>query len=119
MNTQNNSVATKKEAECLMFSPSTDIYTEGDHLVVESEMPGLEKSQIEVQLENRVLSLKALGGKKKIGRTGKECQVGYERRFHLNNSFNGEDIKAEYHDGILKITIPKSEAEKTKKVAIA
>jgi HSP20 family protein len=105
------------------FLPTTDIFETKDALMVVMEMPGVAKDRIDVSMENNVLSVY---GKIDFSRYENmppvytEYNIGhYGRRFSLSNAIDGEKISASMTDGVLTLTLPKAEAAKPKKIAIA
>ncbi len=91
-----------------------DVHQEGEHLVIEAEVPGLKKEDVEITVENGVLTISA-------GREGQveDRQEGYyvrERRsgkvtrsFTLPNTYDVESVEANLTDGLLTLRIPTRE----------
>jgi len=105
------------------FVPSLDIYQDRDNLTVETAISGVKPEEVEITIENNVLTI--------AGRSEKKSEVdekNYYRKEIRSGSFHrsvalpvpvsGDQAKAEYADGILKITIPKEEQAKPKSVKI-
>jgi len=105
------------------FVPSLDIYQNKNNVIVEAPLSGIKPEDVKISIENDVLTLE--------GKTGKQSEVdekNYYRKevshgsFHrsvvLPTAVNGTKAKADYEDGILKITIPKEEKAKSKIVNI-
>ena len=105
------------------FMPALDVYQTADEVIVETALPGIDASDVTVSIENDVLTIE--------GKTEKKTEVddkNYYRKeiragsFHrvvaLPSAVDGDQAKAEYRDGILKIIIPKREEIKPKKVSI-
>jgi len=98
-----------------------DIREDANNYIVEAELPGMKREEIEVELENNVLSIK---GERKFER--KQDSENYHfRRAQLRHvlpqlqpakNVDGEHIGAEYKDGVLHVSIPKKEEVKPKKV---
>lgn len=105
------------------WNPAMDVYENDDAIVVKAELPGMQKDQIEVDVQGRVLSIKGERTSdnevKEEHYYRRECTRGrFERAFTLPAEVNPETIKAEYTDGILKIEVPKPEERKAKKIAV-
>jgi len=104
------------------YTPRTDIYETPDHLVVVADMPGVDESSIDIQVERNVLSL--IGeikeedvGSRQLGYA--EYETGrYERQFTLSDEVNVTKIEASMNDGVLKIVLPKAEAAKPRKITV-
>ena len=105
------------------WNPSVDIYDEDDHIVLKAELPGVDKKHIEVDVKDRVLTLK---GERTLDKEVKEDHYfrrersfgKFERSFTLPVDVNSEEIKATYKDGLLKIEIPKPADRKPKQITV-
>jgi len=105
------------------WKPAVDIYDEKDHVVLKAELPGVEKKDIEIDVDGRVLILKgkrtADNEVKKENYYQRERVVGnFVRSFSLHAEVNPDKIKAEFKDGVLTLEIPKPEEHKPKKITI-
>jgi len=105
------------------WHPMVDIYDSNDKIVIQAELPGIEKKDISIDLKDRVLTLK---GERSADHALKEDRYyrrertygKFERSFTLTAGLNPDKIKADYRDGVLKIEIPKPEEEKPKQITI-
>ena len=96
----------------------TDIKEKGDSYILEMDLPGFKKDEIQVSLENGYLTVQAARGvdkdeqEKKTGRyIRQERYAGAcERSFYVGEYLTQEDIRAEFRHGVLRLTIPKKEA---------
>lgn len=105
------------------FLPTTDIFETEDALTVVMEMPGVDKANLEVNVENDVLSVTGridLSKYEKLAPIYTEYNIGhYRRTFDLgSNRINQERITAEMKDGILRLTLPKVEQAKPRRIQI-
>jgi len=104
------------------FIPNADIYETDAGLMVLLEMPGVDKSHIDVSVEDDVLMVEGrIDFAKCQGLTPiyAEYPVGhYRRRFTLSNRIDQHKISAEMGDGVLTITLPKVEEVKPRRVSI-
>ena len=97
----------------------TDIKEKNDSYVLEMDLPGFKKDEIQVSLENGYLTVQAARGvdkdeqEKKTGRyIRQERYAGAcERSFYVGDDLAQDDIKGEFHHGVLKLTILKKEAK--------
>ena len=97
----------------------TDIKEKGDSYILEMDLPGFKKDEIQVSLENGYLTVQAARGADKDAqeeKTGRyirqERYAGAcERSFYVGDDLTQDDIKGEFHHGVLKLTIPKKEAK--------
>ncbi len=103
------------------WMPTVDISETDDAFIVKAELPGVEKDDVSVKIEDGVLTIK---GEKKSEMEDEqkhriECTYGsFVRSFTLPQATNSDSIKAEYKNGILNLTIPKSEEVKPKEIEI-
>ena len=95
----------------------TDIHEHDDHYVVDIDLPGFKKDEIELSLENGYLTVSAAKGlnKDEQDKKGKvirqERYAGAMRRsFYVGTALTEEDIKAKFEDGVLALNLPKKTA---------
>jgi HSP20 family molecular chaperone IbpA len=104
------------------FVPETDIYETADALTVVMEMPGVDKSNMDIEIADGVLSVCGtidFSKYEKLQPVYSEYNIGhYRRTFSLPNQVNQEKIAAEVKDGVLTLMLPKAEAAKPRKIAI-
>ena len=104
------------------FIPRSDIYETEDNVVVTLDMPGANEDSIEVTLEKNILTINANSVHNapegyELGFA--EFQTGdYERSFRLTDQINRDAIEALYKDGVLKLTLPKAEVAKPRKISV-
>ena len=110
-------------AEVQVWAPRVDVYEKDNNIVVEAEIPGAKKEDIEVKIKDNAVIIK---GEVKREEEKKEENYYRSERFYgtfervipLPVEVKAEEAKAEIKDGILKLTIPKATAEKEVKVTI-
>lgn len=96
------------------WAPRVDILEDAKQFQVVAELPGFEKSDFRIKVENETL---IIGGERKFEDETKERQYRrveraygtFERRFRLPKEAQADQIDAEYKNGVLTISIPKSE----------
>ena len=105
-----------KHANHLM---KTDIREHEDHFVVEMDLPGFKKDEIELSLEKGYLTISAQKGldkeeKDKKGRIIRQERYAgaMQRSFYVGTGLTEEDVKAKFEDGVLTLTVPKKAAPK-------
>ncbi len=95
----------------------TDIKEKGDNYVIDVDLPGYEKDNIEIELENGYLKVTAKVNQNIDDENEKyihkerfygECS----RSFYVGDNIKEEDIKAGFKNGILSLTVPKNEQKK-------
>ncbi len=104
-------------------TPSLDIYQDQDNVYAKVALPGVEPENINVSIENDILTLESSTEKKsEIDEKNyyrKEIRYGsFRRNVQLPSHVQGDKAEAEYENGILKISIPKRKEEKTKKIEV-
>jgi HSP20 family protein len=105
------------------WAPSVDIYEQGTDIVLKAELPGVDPKDVDIRLENNVLSLR---GQRKLDQEVKresyhrvERAYGtFSRSFTLPSVVDQASIKAEFKDGLLQMTLPKREEAKPKQIQI-
>ena len=105
------------------FAPAVDVY-EGEHTVtLKIEVPGIDEKDIDVRIENNVLTVH---GERKIEKEEKEenyrrveRQYGsFTRTFTLPNTVDSENVSATYDKGVLKVGLPKKAEAKPKQIKV-
>ena len=99
--------------------PKVNVYEYDDKIGIVAEIPGLDKKNVTVDVEDSVLTIS--GDKHGFDSDGGKCitrelkQSSFKRSFNLGEHLDGEDVSASFKDGLLSIAIPKKEPEKPKK----
>ena len=103
--------------------PKVNVYEYDDKIGIIAEIPGLDKKDVSVDVEDGVLTISGdkhgfteSDGAKCITRELK--QSSFKRSFNLGDHLDGDDVTAEFKDGMLSISIPKKEPEKPKKTFV-
>jgi HSP20 family protein len=105
------------------WAPAVDIYEQGTDIVLKAELPGVDPKDVDIRLENNVLTLR---GERKLDSEVKresyhrvERSYGtFSRSFTLPTVVDQAAIKAEFKDGLLRLTLPKREEAKPKQIAV-
>ena len=103
------------------WMPVVDIDETKDAFVVKTELPGVDKDDVSVNIEDGVLTIR---GEKKVETEDKkhhraECAYGsFIRSFTLPQTIKADKVEAEYKNGVLNLTIPKSEEAKPKQIEV-
>jgi len=104
------------------FLPDVDICELKDHLQLWADMPGVSEKDVQVALENDVLTIQGAvntGMYEGLSPVYTEYNVGnYYRRFVLHESIDGAGIKATMRNGVLELTLPKVEAAKPRRIEV-
>ncbi len=103
----------------LIFIPPTEISENGDNYTITMEIPGLDKADIKIWLENNELTVIAEKKLDSEGRLYAERIGGsFARWFVLPENVEAAKMEAEYVDGVIKIVIPKSEKSRARTITI-
>ena len=102
--------------------PISDVYETGDSLVFTMELPGFDKSEIEVNVTSGYLEVKGEHkSREKEDRTYRQVQRWhgrFQRSFRLPRGLDREKVSAELKNGVLSISIPKLQPAKPKQIAV-
>ena len=105
------------------FVPTADIYEDRGTLKVVLEMPGVEKGNVDVRVEEGVLFVEGrldLAKYRGLQPVYTEYNIGnYSRSFRLSNAIDQDKIGAELNDGVLSLTLPKAEKAKPRTIRVS
>ena len=102
--------------------PKVNVYEYDDKVGVIAEIPGLDRKDLKVDVEENTLTIS--GDKHGLFDEGKKVlrkelkHSSFKRSFELGELLDGENIKANFKDGLLSIDIPKKEPEKPKVTSV-
>lgn len=106
------------------WSPSVDIAEDENAITLEADLPGLKAEDVKLSIENYRLTL---SGERKFENETKrdnyhrvERSYGsFTRTFTLPNTVNVDEVKADFSDGVLRVTLPKREEVKARQINVA
>lgn len=106
------------------WSPNVDIYENKDQIVLEAELPGMSREDFDLTVENNVITLRGERHFEKKDEADNYHRVEraygtFIRSFTLPQSVSSEAATAEYQNGVLRVTLPKREETKARKIEIA
>ena len=102
--------------------PKVNVYEYDDKIGIVAEIPGLDKKNVTVDVEEDVLIIS--GDKHGFDDSGGKCitrelkQSAFTRSFNLGEHLDGKSVSAKFKDGMLSISVPKIEPEKPKKTTV-
>jgi len=106
-----------------VMTPAVDVYEEKDHVIVETPLVGIKPADVNIEIEDNILKISG-----KSEHTSEVDDKNYYRKEIRSGAFYravalpkaviGEKAEANYKDGILKITVPKAEEVKPKKITV-
>lgn len=105
------------------WTPPLDMHEDKDNIVVKLELPGMKKEDIDISLHNGSLSI---SGERKTDKEFENVEVYRAERFEgrfqrtvtLPSPVAADKVKAKYQDGVLTITLPKTEEAKRKQIDV-
>lgn len=105
------------------WSPNVDIFENKDKLVLEAELPGMKTEEVDVSIENSVITI---SGERKFEKKGEadsyhrveRAYGSFSRSFTLPQTVTAEGATADFNDGILSIALPKREETKARKIEV-
>lgn len=111
------------ESALTTWAPAVDIYETPNELVVKADLPDVNEKDIDVRVENNLLTIR---GERKFEKSVSEENFlrvertygAFSRSFSLPNTVNAEKIGAEYKNGVLTVTLPKREESKPRQVKV-
>lgn len=106
----------------LLTAPRIDVHEEGNTLEVSAELPGVEQKDIEIRLDEDILTIR---GEKRNERKDKQAHItersygSFQRSIQLPFTPKADDIRADFRDGVLTVSIPRQEQqERSRRIEI-
>jgi len=111
-------------ADLATWAPAVDIYETENELVLKADLPDLEEKDIDVRVENNLLTIR---GERKFEKDINEDNYlrveraygSFTRTFSLPNTLNSGSVRAEYRNGVLSLHLAKLEESKPKQIKIS
>jgi HSP20 family protein len=111
------------DVQVTTYAPRVDVVENKENFIVRAELPGMKKDDVKLTLENSVLTL---SGEKRFEEKRdednfhlRETRYGkFERSFRLTDNIDRSNIVADYKDGVLTISLPKTKESQSKEIAI-
>ena len=105
------------------WTPAVDIYETENDLVLKADLPEVSQKDIDVRVENQTLTI---AGERKFEKEDstkgfhriERAYGNFVRSFAVPNTFDTDKISAEFHNGVLTVTLPKKEAAKPRQVKV-
>jgi HSP20 family protein len=112
-----------EESALTTWAPAVDIYETPNELVVKADLPDVNEKDIDVRVENNLLTIR---GERKFEKSVSEESYlrvertygAFSRSFSLPNTVNAEAIGAEYKNGVLTVNLPKREESNPRQVKV-
>src|SRR6202023_1926111 len=111
------------ESNLTPWAPPVDIFETENELVVKADLPDVNPQDLDIRVENNILTIR---GERKFEKKVNEDNYlrieraygSFSRSFALANSVKSESIKADYHNGVLTLSLPKREEAKPKQIKV-
>jgi HSP20 family protein len=105
------------------WNPSVDIYENKDQIVLEAELPGMQREDFDLSIENNVITLRGERRFEKKDESDNYHRVersygSFTRAFTLPQTVSAEEATAEYRNGVLRVTLPKREEVKARRIEV-
>jgi HSP20 family protein len=99
-----------------------DLYREGDHYILNADLPGIDPGSVDIDVDGQLLTIRAertIGASEGVKWITRERRGGsFLRQLNLGQGLDTEAITARYNNGVLSVTIPVRESAKPRKIAI-
>jgi HSP20 family protein len=102
--------ACNAQNEC-SYTPKADYYEVDNGFMLEVELPGVKKEDLDIQVEKNIITVKAT-------RNRKESKFTYERSFRLADDIDTENIKVSLENGVLSFALSKKQTAAARKLTI-
>ena len=106
------------------WTPAVDVKEESNRFVITADVPGVEPKDIEVTMENGVLTIR--GRREQVAESSKEgyrrverVSGAFYRRFGLPDTANADGITASSNHGVLRVEIPKKDAVQPRRIEVS
>lgn len=112
-----------RDSAAASWVPAVDVFEQADHIRIAAEIPGVTPDDIQISLEGNLLTIHGTKQQHAEERTERvhryERTYGaFERTFTLPASIDPKNIRASYDNGVLTITLPKSERAKPRQIQV-
>ena len=105
------------------WAPSVDIYEDKDRLILEAELPGMNREDFDISVENNVITLR---GERKFEKKAdgdnyhrvERSYGSFTRSFTLPQTVTADGATADFENGMLRVSLPKREETKARKIEI-
>src|ERR1700745_36540 len=114
----------EQESNLTTWAPAVDIHENEHELVVKADLPGVEAKDLDIRIENNILTIRGERRfEKKVNEDNylrvERAYGSFSRSFSLSNTVNPDGIKADYQNGVLSLTVPKREEAKPKQIKVS
>jgi HSP20 family protein len=109
--------------EAAGWTPPVDLYETSDAFIVSAELPGLSREDIDIRFHDGQLTLQGTRRKPDVPceryHRVERGHGSFHRRFSLPSSVRADDITAEFRDGVLTVTVPKTAGSGPRRIDVS
>lgn len=113
---------TEKRERTPVHVPPVDIFEKEDAYVIVADVPGVDRDNVEIDLDRNVLTLQARPAIESPAGYGLKYReyrsADYERMFTLGNEIDRDGVEASIRDGVLRLVLPKVKEAKPRRIAV-
>ena len=113
-------VEKRQQTDELFIRPAVDIFETEEGLTLVADLPGVDKEELKIDLDQGLLTLQANGKSHMNGDSIRRefLHGSFYRQFRLSDAIDSENIAAEMKNGVLTLLLPKSEAARPRRIEI-
>ena len=105
------------------WSPRVNVNETDNEITIDVELPGIDKKDVKVEVKDNILSISGERKNEKKTENAESRRVErhygkFERTFGLPDTVEADNVSAKYKDGVLVLTLPKTEKAKPKEIAV-
>ena len=108
-----NTAIVEKNKEFIQMTPPVDILESNNDVMMWFEIPGANSNTVKIEVKEHIMNIEA---ESSLRRNGKF--IAFKREFQLSDKIDTEHISAKTADGVLTLTLPKSEKAKVHRVKV-
>jgi len=117
--TREGVAGSEQEIERADWTPAADVFEDEGEFRIALDLPGIERSALEIDLNNDQLAIRGVRGVEEENLHRAECPRGrFLRRFVIPQAVDQKAIVADYRDGVLRVRLPKRREQKSPRVEI-
>jgi HSP20 family protein len=106
----------------VLYKMPIDLYRDGDHYTLNADLPGIDPSSVDLDIEGQYLTIRAErlapSAEGRAWLTRENRSGSFVRRLTLGDTVDRENISASYNAGVLSVTIPVAEKAKARKIEV-
>lgn len=119
--TENETATSQRKGDSVTYTPRFDICETEDELVLYGDLPGVEAGDLDIQFEDKELTIHGKVAERSSDRRPLRDEYGigdYYRTFSVGEAIDDGKISAELRNGVLTVRLPKAESAKPKRIDV-